>query len=105
MTSQSLENIIKVENVLQDQEQAEKEKAAHWLQEKKAEILADYEDKLVELEREKEQVKVKAVKEVEKKAARIIGDASDHAKRLDNISDEQLVTVLKKRFVSIIAGQ
>ena len=90
--------------MLQDNEEAEKEKAKLWLGEKKTEISAEYEKKASELLRKKELVRQETVKESEKKAAGILNKAHEHAERLRGIPDDTLLEVLKKRLVSIIAG-
>ena len=94
-----------VENLLQDYEQAEIDKAALWLKEKKNEIIAEYEEKVAEMVREKEFAQQKAVKESEEIAARTVKKALEHAERLRSLSDHSLLEVLTIRLVSIIAGQ
>ena len=105
MTTQSLQNIIKVENALQEQEQEEKERAAQWLKNKKEEIAAEHEAGLAEIARDKERLGLDAAKEAENEAARIVRDASNYAKGLDSLPDERLIRVLEERLGLIVIGQ
>lgn len=104
MTTQSLQNIIQIENELHAKEQAEQEKVANWLQEKEESLAAEHQARLDELAGKKEKVKEQARKEAEKKASDIIKKAQERAAVLDGLDDDTLCRYLEKHFLSIITG-
>ncbi len=104
MTTQSLQNIIKVENELHAREQAEQEKVAKWLHEQERSILAEHQARLDELAANKEKIKEQARKAAGEKASDIIRKAEERAVVLKELDDAILFRCLEKHFLSIITG-
>ncbi len=104
MTMQSLQNIIRIENELHANEQAERKKAAQWLKDKEAEINAGYQAKRDELAGKQEEIKKQAGKQAAKKASAIISNAGDRASLLAELDDDPLTRYLQKHLTSILSG-
>lgn len=104
MTIQTLQDIIRIENKLHADEQAARKKAAQWLQEKEAEIRAEYGAKRDALAARREEIKKQAGKKAEAKAADIVGRGKREAARLAGLDDALLRACLGKHLGSILAG-
>ena len=105
MTTHSMQDIVQVENELHANEQAERKKAAAWLAAEKAAVQAACGKQREELEKQKDTLRKQAKGEGEQKAADIIRRASEHAARLDQISDKDLRRCLGMHLIDLVAGK
>lgn len=104
MPIRSLQNIIRVENELYANEQAEAEKIEKWQQAKEKEIIAEYREKYDKLEDRRNKIKQQAVKDAEKRASEILRAADQKTSRLAGLDDKTLSSLLREHLRSIVSG-
>ena len=105
MTTESLHNIIAVENELHAREQAEKGRAEHWLGEQGVTIRAEFRERRAALEAEMEAARQQARESAERRAAETVNAAEARARQLAAVSDETLRRLLDRHLVAMVTGR
>ena len=105
MTTESLHNIIAVENELHAREQAEQARAEQWLAEQESSARAESQQHLAALAAEMETSRQQAHQGSVRRAAEIVSAAEQSARRLASVSDEVLLRILERHLVDIVTGR
>ncbi|MHB8810560.1 MAG: hypothetical protein ACYC9M_11170 [Desulfobulbaceae bacterium] len=105
MTTESLHNIIAVENELHAREQAEQARAEQWLAEQERAVRAESQQHLAALAAEMEASRQQAREGSVRRAAEIVSAAEQNARRLASVSDEILLRILERHLVDMVTGR
>lgn len=105
MTTESLHNIIAVENELHAQEQAEKARAEQWLAAQSAAMHAELRQCQAVLAQEMEAARQQARANAESRAAETVRMAEERARRLAGVGDKDLGRILEQHLIAIVTGR